>query len=95
VRGCLADEASTQHVLESIPIANFPLFIIQDEAGFRFLDSVGAAHAIAASLPLLSTVNLFCSLSCPSIALTLMGVTKWAGSGTSTSTTNTSPNSVD
>jgi hypothetical protein len=43
----LAAQVSTQHVLESIPIAKFPLFVIEDLSGFRFLDAVGAAHAIA------------------------------------------------
>jgi hypothetical protein len=43
----LTAQASTRHVLESIPIAEFPLFVIEDPSGFRFLDAVEAAHAIA------------------------------------------------
>jgi hypothetical protein len=43
----LAGQAPTQHVLEPIPIAKFPLFVIEDQSGFRFLDAVEAAHAIA------------------------------------------------
>ena len=42
----LAAQPSTQHVLESFPIANFPLFVIEDQSGLRFLDAVEAAHAI-------------------------------------------------
>jgi hypothetical protein len=43
----LAAQGSTQHVLESIPVAKFPLFIVEDHSGFRFLDAIGAGHAIA------------------------------------------------
>lgn len=44
-------EASTHHVLESIPVAKFPLFIIEDGSGFRFFDAIGAGEAIAALPP--------------------------------------------
>ncbi|MEO8905147.1 MAG: hypothetical protein ABI627_26805 [Polyangiaceae bacterium] len=47
---CLAAlpaQASTFHVLESIPIPLFPLFIIEDRSGFRFLDAIGVMDALA------------------------------------------------
>jgi hypothetical protein len=47
----LVVQASTHHVLEAIPIAKFPLFIIEDRSGFRFLDAIGAAHVIAVMPP--------------------------------------------
>lgn len=43
----LAAQSSTQHVIEAIPIAQFPLFVIEERSGFTFLDRLGAAHAIA------------------------------------------------
>jgi hypothetical protein len=43
----LPAHALTHHVLESIPIERFPLFIIEDSSGFTFFDAIGAAHAIA------------------------------------------------
>ncbi|RYZ08110.1 MAG: hypothetical protein EOO73_08585 [Myxococcales bacterium] len=44
-------QRSTHHVLESIPVATFPLFIIEDRSGFRFLDAIGAADVIATMRP--------------------------------------------
>lgn len=47
----LVVQASTHHVLEAIPIAKFPLFVIEDRSGFRFLDAGGAADVIAVMPP--------------------------------------------
>lgn len=47
----LPTQASTRHVLESIPIALFPLFIIEDRLGFRFLDTIGVMDALATMPP--------------------------------------------
>jgi len=44
-------QASTAHVLEPTPVAAFPLFILEDHAGFTFLDAIGAADVIAAMPP--------------------------------------------
>ena len=44
-------QASTCHVLKSVPIAMFPLFIIEDRSGFRFLDAVGVIGALATMPP--------------------------------------------
>jgi len=47
----LPAQASTRHVLEFTPIATFPLFIIEDRSGFRFLDASGVTRALAAMPP--------------------------------------------
>jgi hypothetical protein len=44
-------EASTHHVLESIRVAKFPLFVIEDDSGFRFFDAIGAGEVLAAMPP--------------------------------------------
>jgi hypothetical protein len=49
--GALSAQASTRHVLESIPIAMFPLFIIEDRSEFRFLDAIGVTNALARMPP--------------------------------------------
>jgi hypothetical protein len=46
---CLAalrGDASTQHARESVAPTQFPFFVLEDEAGFRFLDPTEAARIV-------------------------------------------------